>query len=235
MDNAHHHTQTFLDDLARLKRSVEAARFSAPTFNAIDPAQRNVEQTELTSRVGVIATHLSQQWQQHQQAIVNTNRLFERLLSDLDIVCGCFQQQFGTQSSLPNGIASEIDPDRSVGVLNLLWHTLSFTTRGNTKPLAIYRYNQPPVFTGRIVALVGHFNDLSQSDLWQEDFTRLLSHELASLYVPADPETPAVMTARHLGDEEFHFDQHSAPRQFLLKTVEMLSAGGHFHEKEFYQ
>ncbi len=245
MDNPPSGTNLFLKDIERLKRSVLDARFSPPAFtnsnlpktpNPLNkPAQHNAEETELVNRVGNIARHLSSQWDQHQQAVSNTNKVFDRLLSELEIFCGCFSQQLPTHvSKTGTETRAEIDPDRSVGMLNLLWHTISFTTRGNSKPLAIYRYGQSPVFTGRIVALVGHFNDLSSSDIWQDDFSRLLPNELASLYIPSQSEMPAVMTIKHLGEEEYHLDQQTAPRQFLLKAVEMLSAGGHFHEKEFY-
>lgn len=248
MDRDYTETNLFLEDVERLKRSVEATRFTplsvknvATDVAASKPAQQHAEQTELVSRVGNIAKHLSSQWQQHLRASQNTSRLFECLLSDLDIFCGCFNQQLQQQKNASDSSAVptdrvwvEIDPDRSVGVLHLLWHTVTFTTRANAKPLAIYRYNKSPVFTGRIVAITGHLNDISDSDLWQDDFTQLLSNELTSLYVPAENHTPAVMTVKHLGDEEYPLDQVMAPRQFLLKTVEMLSAGGCFHERELY-
>src|SRR5690606_10968688 len=105
------------------------------------------------------------------------------------------------------------------GILNVLWHSLSFTTRGNTKPLALNRPGRTPLFTGRIVALHGDFLTLSGS-LQSPSFADLLQHELASLYVPADPGSPAVMRIRHLNGEEHYFHQVDAARLFLLKTTE---------------
>lgn len=210
----------------------EPPRRAAPPLIA-PPVAPQASAEALEERIGVLAGHMARQWQEHEQAQQNANRLFDRLLTELSLLCGCFQRSLGPNAIPQHRIDTCMDADRSVGILHLLWHTVSFTARGNTRPLAMYRHGRDPVFTGRIVALLGDFNELSRPDPFQE-FSELLTHEIASLYVPADTHTPAMMSIRHLGDEEHYFEQPQAARLFLLKIVEMLCVGGYFHEKEYY-
>jgi hypothetical protein len=181
-------------------------------------------------RVGLLAGHMAHQYGQHQQALRNTTLIFNQLLDDLTTFCGSFKEAFGTQPVELHRIFSEMDPDRSIGMLNILWHCLSFTTRGNAKPLALFRPDREPVFTGRILAIRGDFHDISHTYETQQ-FTDLLGFELASLYVPSDPLEPAVMRVPHLGEEEQFLAQPDAARLFLLKTVEMVCGGGFLHEQ----
>jgi hypothetical protein len=190
------------------------------------------ESKALGNRVGMIAAHMLKQLKEHEQAIQNSNLLFEALLKDLESVCASFREAFAQRDVPGNRIFFEIDADRSVGILNILWHTISFTTRGNTRPLALYRPSREPIFTGRIVALHGDFQDMVL-DVEDQTYPNLLQYEIASLFVPADKTAPAVMKVRHLGDEEHYMHQADASMMFLLKTVEMICGGGFFHEKDF--
>jgi hypothetical protein len=186
----------------------------------------------LNQRVQLIAQHMAQQWQSHTRAVEKTNVLFEQLLNDLEPLCEAFKQHF-TQLGLPTSRTYvEIDPDRSVGILSIQWHTISFTVRGNSKPFALSRSDSTPLFSGRIIALVGDFQELA-IEMQTTDYPDLLQFELASLYVPDEDTAPAVMRARHLGDEESFFHPGEAARMFLLKTVEMTCGGGFFHETEY--
>ena len=205
-------------------------------------------------KVDKLAAHMQKQLGEHEEAMRNTRVVFEHLLHDLDNFAECFQDAFQTppqQSQTEGGIAdvetpliqlpaverlpdsrirSQSDPDRSVGILNILWHAISFTTRGNTKPLALNRPGRPPLFTGRIIAFNGDFLDV-QSNLQTSNVSELLSREVASLFVPADPAAPAVMQIKHLKGEELYFHQADAARRFLLKVVEIICGGGFFHEQ----
>ena len=197
----------------------------------------------IQQKVDLLAAHMQKQMKEHDAAMSNTHRVFEYLLQDLENFVECFEAAF-KERALALGETSETgepedlnapriqyqgDPDRSVGILRILWHAMSFTTRGNTKPLALNRPGRPPLFTGRIIALNGDFLD-SRSPLQTSNFQDLLQHEVASLYVPADPAAPAVMSIKHLANEEVYFHQADAPRRFLLKVVEIICGGGFFHE-----
>jgi hypothetical protein len=189
----------------------------------------------IQQKVDMLAAHMQKQLKEHEAAMANTHQVFEFLLQDLDNFAECFQEAFKARTPEWNElnaprIQHQADPDRSVGILHILWHAISFTTRGNTKPLALNRPGRPPLFTGRIIALNGDFLD-TRSNLHTAHFSELLHHEVASLYVPADPAAPAVMSIKHLAGEELYFHQADAPRRFLLKVVEIICGGGFFHEQ----
>lgn len=192
----------------------------------------------IQQKVDFLAAHMQKQLKEHEAAMQNTCRVFEYLLQDLDNFTACFQEAFQprvaeTETTMWRGeshIRSQADPDRSVGILNILWHAISFTTRGNTKPLALNRPGRPPMFTGRIIALNGDFLD-AYSNLQTSSVPELLHQEVASLFVPADPSAPAVMRIKHLTGEELYFHQADAARRFLLKVVEIICGGGFFHEQ----
>ena len=188
----------------------------------------------IQQKVDLLAAHMQKQQKEHEEAMRNTYQVFELLLQDLDNFVECFEVAFKNRSAEFGGeseprIQYQADPDRSVGILRILWHAMSFTTRGNTKPLALNRPGRPPLFTGRIIALNGDFLD-SRSNLQTANFHDLLENEIASLYVPADASVLAVMSINHLSGEEFYFHQADAPRRFLLKVVEIICGGGFFHE-----
>ncbi len=189
----------------------------------------------IQKKVDFLATHMQTQLKEHDAAMLNTYRVFEYLLQDLDNFVDCFQEAFAAKLSESMAmnqprIQYQADPDRSVGILHILWHAISFTTRGNTKPLALNRPGRSPLFTGRIIALNGDFLDAT-SNLQTSHVPELLNHEIASLFIPADPSAPAVMRMKHLKNEELYFHQADAPRRFLLKVVEIVCGGGFFHEQ----
>lgn len=226
---------THLQDKASLQKASMKAKMLEdwPGSSFYEPnAVRAVQQ-----KVDLLAAHMQKQLKEHDAAMRNTCQVFEHLLQDLDNFAECFQQAFQPRDAAEVGfwqessrIRSQADPDRSVGILNILWHAISFTTRGNTKPLALNRPGRPPVFTGRIIALNGDFLD-AQSNLQTSNIPELLHREVASLFVPADPTAPAVMQIKHLVNEEFYFHQADAARRFLLKVVEITCGGGFFHEQ----
>jgi len=189
----------------------------------------------IQQKVDLLAGHMYSQQKEHEAAMINTYRVFDGLLSDLESYAACFKAAF--EERLPEvneltepQVRSQSDPDRSVGILHVLWHTMSFTTRGNTKPLALNRPGRPPMFTGRIIALQGDFLD-AHSPLPRLGVPDLLQHEVASLFVPADPNSPCVMRLKHNNGEELFFHQADAPRRFLLKVVEVVCGGGFYHEQ----
>ncbi|MDX2083920.1 MAG: hypothetical protein SFZ03_00850 [Candidatus Melainabacteria bacterium] len=202
---------------------------SGPTEPLTPPGSALTPQV-MENKVNVMAAHMFKQMKEHESALSNTKQVFETLLNDLDALCHCFQESFSVREIPTHQVFLEIDPDRSVAILHILWHAISFTTRGNTKPLALFRPGRPPQFTGRILAIHGDFRQLSYQ-VQNLDFPALLEHEVASLYVPGEDPAPAVMTVRHLGEEEHYFHQADAARLFLLKTVEMICGGGFLHEK----
>jgi hypothetical protein len=183
-------------------------------------------------RVQIITQHMGKQWQAHQLAVQKTNQLFSQLLDDLYPLCDTLKNHMALAGIPIDKTGVEVDPDRSVGILSVQWHSISYTIRGNSKPLALNRLGKPPMFSGRIIALAGDFHEMAM-DLQSLSFPELLQYELASLYVPDEDTAPAVMRARHMGEEETFFHPMEAARMFLLKTVEMTCGGGVFHEADY--
>lgn len=179
-------------------------------------------------QIDFMASHMFYQLKEHEAAQQRTTQMFEQLLCQLEEAVVSFQQSFIKREVPVGSIYARIDADRSVGILHLLWHTVSFTTRGNTKPMALSRNGRKPLFTGRIVALLGDYQENTFGTQAQE-YPDVLQDELASLYVPASPVQPAVMKFRHRKDE-LYFHQAEATQQFLLKVLESVCGGGYFHE-----
>lgn len=199
---------------------------------ALAPLEINTERTAqvIERRIGMLAGHMSHQLTQHQRAMTNSNRLFDELLDDLNTTAETFRTAFNARDVAAEQIYTEVDPDRSVGILRVLWHSISFTTRGNRQPLALFRPGRDPLFTGRILAMRGDFQDITLT--WDpQQFHELLPFEISSLYVPADETEPAIMKVPHLGEQEWYFPQEEAARLFLMKTVEMVCSGGFLHEQ----
>jgi len=58
-----------------------------------------------------------------------------------------------------------------------------------------------------------------------------LDNEIASLYIPAEKNQSVIMTIRHKDNQEHFLTHVDAPRDFLLKVIEIICAGGQFHEQ----
>ena len=182
-------------------------------------------------RLDTIVTHMNRQYIEFVESGVNTSKMFEKLLNELHNVTGYLKESIAKAGMNPAQVFYEIDADRSVGILNILWHSISFTTRGNTKPQALFRDDGPPMYSGRIIALKGDFQDAAL-DLQDQEYPDVLRCEIASLFVPHDPYTDVIMKIRHLSNNEFTLKQKDAPRQFLLKTIEIICGGGIYHEED---
>lgn len=186
--------------------------------------------TVIKERVNLITAHMYKQYLEHMQASKNTADMFNRILTEMQNVAEQLNESFAQKNAPSSNIFCEMDSDRSVGIINILWHGISFTTRGNTKPQALYRTDKPPMFCGRILALNGDFNDASLA-MHDQEYPDILKCEIASLFVPADPTVDAIIKIKHLGNSEYLINQIDAPREFLLKVVEIICGGGYYHEE----
>jgi len=191
----------------------------------------SVKNSDVKERLNLIVGHMYKQHKEYQEAAENTTGMFKRILTATEEMTEYLRETFSARGVSPFKVFCEIDADRSVGILNILWHSISFTTRGNTKPQALYREGQPPLFTGRILALNGDFQDAALN-IQDQEYPDILKCEIASLYVPADVTASAILKIKHLGNQEFQVNQADAPKQFLLKVIEIICGGGIYHENE---
>lgn len=184
----------------------------------------------IKDRVNLISTHMYKQYLEYMHASQNTSEMFKRILVEMDEVTNHMKQAFAMKDMPNPNISSKTDADKSVGIMNILWQSVSLTTRGNTRPQALKRKNNPPLFCGRILALNGDFQDASL-EICEQEYPDILNCEIASLFIPADPTMNAIIKVKHLGDTEYLINQIDAPREFLLKVTEIICGGGFFHEE----
>lgn len=180
-------------------------------------------------RVNLVSTHMYKQFLDYQHANMNINESFLRMIDDLQAVVETLKQSFSSRGVTTQNIYMEVDAQKSVAVINILWHKISFTTRCNYQPQALFRDNELPLFSCRIMALRGNYHELLKANR-ENEMEVLLDNEVASLFIPAEKIQSAVITIRHLANKEFYLNQMDAPREFVLKVVETICGGGVYHE-----
>lgn len=170
------------------------------------------------------------QFLDYQHASLNTNEVFLRMADDLQAVVETLKQSFSSRGITTQNIYLEVDVQKTVAVINILWHKISFTTRCNFQPQALFRGNEiSPLFSSRIMAVKGSYYELMKN-IKDDEMEILLDNEIASLFVPPDKTQNSIMTIRHLANKEFFLNQMDAPREFVLKVVETICGGGVYHE-----
>lgn len=183
----------------------------------------------IQERVNLVSTHMYKQFLDYQHANMNTNEAFLRMIEDLQTVVDTLKQSFASRGITTQNIYMEVDAQKTVAVINILWHKISFTTRCNYQPQAFFRENDAPLFSCRIMSIRGNYHELLKNSK-DEEMQTLLDNEVASLYVPADKIQNTVITIRHLANREFYLNQMDAPREFVLKVIETICGGGVYHE-----
>ena len=172
------------------------------------------------------------QFLDYQHATLNTTEIFAEMIEDLKAIADSLKQSFSSRGITTENIYVEHDKEKSVVIINILWHTISLTTRCNYEPQALFRENNPPMFSGRIMAINGDYNELMEGITSRKDMMeRLLDKEVASLFVPADKTQNSIFKIRHLSNREFFLNSSDASREFVLKVVETICGGGLYHEE----
>lgn len=183
-------------------------------------------------RVGLVSTHMYKQFLDYQHATINTNEIFSRMIDNLQDVAEILKEAFASRGVTTQNIYVDFDPQKSVVFINILWHKISFTTRCNFQPQALYRENGNHLFSGRIMAIRGNYNELmSGTKDHEEEMGRLLENEVASLFVPAEQSQSSILKIKHLSNRELYLNQVDAPKEFVLKVIETICGGGFYHEE----
>ncbi len=202
-------------------------------YESFDNSETSSRKSALIQeRIGLVSTHMYKQFLDYQHATVNTNEIFIGMTSDLQDVIDTLKEAFASRNVTTQNIYLDIDPQKSVIIVNILWHKISFTTRCNFQPQALYRENGQHVFSGRIMAIRGNYYEIMKGVMeHDEEMVRLLDNEIASLFVPAEKNQNSIMKIKHLSNREFYLNQVDAPREFALKVVETICGGGFYHEE----
>ena len=199
-------------------------------FNNSETAFR--KSTLIQERIGLVSTHMYKQFLEYQRATMNTTEIFSEMIDNLKAITDTLKQSFASRGITTENIYVDHDKEKSVVVINILWHTISLTTRCNYEPQALFREGNHPMFSGRIMAINGNYNELMEgAKSRHEMMERLLDKEVASLFVPADKAQNSIFKIKHLSNREFFLSSSDASREFVLKVIETICGGGLYHEE----
>ena len=188
--------------------------------------------TLIQERLGLVSSHMYKQFLDYQHATMNCTEIFAEMIDNLKAIADTLKQSFAARGITTESIFVDHDKEKSVVVINILWHTISLTTRCNYEPQALFREGNTPMFSGRIMAINGNYNELIEgAKTRNEIMERLLEKEVASLFVPADKAQNSIFKIRHLSNREFFLSSADASREFVLKVIETICGGGVYHEE----
>lgn len=186
----------------------------------------------IQERIGLVSTHMYKQFLDYQHATMNTTEVFVEMIDNLKVIADTLKQLFAARGITADNISVEYNKDKTVVIVTILWHTFSLTTHCNYEPQALFRESASPMFSGRIMAINGNYNELMEGIKSRKDMMQvLLDKEVASLFVPADKTQNSIFKIRHLSNREFFLNSSDASREFVLKVVETICGGGVYHEE----
>lgn len=196
-------------------------------FDNLETSMR--KSSVIQERVNLVSTHMYKQFLDYQHANMNTNEIFLRMVEDLQAVVETLKQSFSSRGITTQNIYLEVDPQKTVAVISILWHKITFTTRCNYQPQAYFRENDAPLFSCRIMAIKGSYHELIKPQV-EDEMLILLDNEISSLFVPPEKTQNCIITIRHLANREFYLNQMDCAREFVLKVLETVCGGGVYHE-----
>ena len=202
-------------------------------YDSFDNTEMNFRNDALIQeRVGLVSAHMYKQFLDYQNATINTTAVFNEIILDLKSIVETLKKSFSSRGITTQNIYVDYDAQKTIVTINILWHTISLTTRCNFEPQALYREQLPPLFCGRIMAIKGNYTELMKGiDDKSESMKRLLDNEIASLYIPADKMQNSVFKIRHLANKEFFLNSQDSAKEFVLKVIEIVCGGGVYHEE----
>ena len=205
----------------------------ASNYENFDNTESSYRKNSLIQeRVSLVSTHMYKQFLDYQKATLNTAEIFNDAIENLKVIIDSLKKSFSSRGVSAETIYVEHDSAKSIITINILWHKISLTTRCNYEPQALFRENNPPLFSGRIMAIRGNYYEIMKGVMeHDEEMVRLLDNEIASLFVPAEKNQNSIMKIKHLSNREFYLNQVDAPREFALKVVETICGGGFYHEE----
>ncbi|MBQ9245231.1 hypothetical protein IJ182_03080 [bacterium] len=197
-------------------------------FNDIETTSR--KSSVIQERMSLVSSHMYKQFLEYQQSNANTAVLFDTMVENMALTVEYLKQSFTFRGIPSENIYYDYDKSRHIAIMNILWHSITFYSNMKDTPKALPREKDVPLFSGRIIAIKGTLPELIHG-YNEETEQKLLDMEVASLFVPADKAAKAIIKIRHLGNQEFYINQMEAPREFLLKVIEIICGGGNYHKE----
>ena len=203
-------------------------------YKSFDNLETTFGKSSVTQeRVSLVASHMYKQYLDFSNSSSNGYRAFLEISKEVQIISDLLSQSFSARNIPNQNIFVEHDSQKTVVMLNVLWHKISFSIRSNIQPQALPRdMGAAPIISYRIMALKGNYNELLKTAQKEnkEEMEVLLNHEVASLFIPAEKTQPAIMTIRHLANKELTLSSVDASKEFVLKVLESVCGGGIYHE-----
>lgn len=205
-------------------------------FNSFDNLETSIRKSSvIQERINLVSTHMYKQFLEYQRSTMNAKETFVKITDNMQATVEYLKQSFGARGVATDNIYYEEDSTKSVLILHILWHTISFTTRWNNQPQALYRGVEAPMISGRIIAMKGDFNEITKNVKDENQLQTVLEQEVASLFIPAERSQNCIIKINHLGNREFYINHMDAPREFFLKVIETICGGGIYHEEQRQQ
>lgn len=201
-------------------------------FNSFDNLETSIRKSSvIQERINLVSSHMYKQFLEYQRSTMNSSEIFVKITDNMRSTVEYLKQSFGARGVATDNIFYEENTDKNVLVLNILWHTISFTTLWNNQPQALYRGVEAPMISNRIIAMKGNFYNTTEKVQEENKLQAVLEQEVASLFVPAERSQNCIIKINHLGNKEFYINHMDAPREFLLKVIETICGGGIYHEE----
>ena len=197
-------------------------------FNSFESAMN--QSSVMKERMSLISSHMYKQFLEYQQSNVNTSVLFDKMAENMAQTVAYLKQSFSDRGIPSDNIYYKYDKNYHIAVLNILWHPITFFSNMKDTPKALPREKDVPLVSGRIIAIKGLLPELTNG-YNDEIEQKLLKMEVASLFIPADKNAKAIIKIPHLGSQEREINQMEAPKEFLLRVIELICGGGNYHNE----
>ena len=203
-------------------------------YESFDNTEMNFRKDALIQeRVGLISTHMYKEYLDYQNATRNTVEVFNEIIDDLKMTAESLRKSFASRGvAHQSNIHVDYDVQKTIVTMDILWHTISMTTRCNYEPQVLYRENQQPFVCGRIMAIKGNYNELMRGvDDKNKGMEILLNNEIASLYVPTDKMQSSIFKIKDFSNREFSLTAQDSAKEFALKVLELACGSRIYHEE----
>ena len=204
----------------------------ANNFNNYDSSESFRNSPMVRERVSLISAHMYKQFCDYQHANENTGHIFAAMVETAREFVDNLKQSFASRGVATENIWYKVDTKVPVIVINIFWNCYSFTMRCNFKPQALFRENEPALFSGRIIAIKNNYFDLIKDAKSNDDeMSVLLDNEIASLFVPENKMQSSIFKLKHRANKEFLLAQIDAGREFVLTVSEAICSSTIYHEE----
>ena len=202
-------------------------------YESFDNTEMNFRSDALIQeRIGLVSVQMYKSFLDFQNATLNMNEVFSDIIKDLKSIEETLKKSFTSRGVPTQSIYVEYDAQKTVATINILWNTISLTTRCNFEPQALYREQQQPFLSNRIMAVRGNYNELIKGAKDQNEcMERMLDNEIASVYIPSDKMKNAIFKIKNLSNREFNLNFHDCAKEFVLKVIELVCGDWNYHEE----